>query len=59
MVRNPGWNYLFRVDSSFLADLPKEAKDWQPAPPEEKKPEEEKGSAEGGKSQANVPWPAS
>jgi hypothetical protein len=49
VVRNPDLNFLFRVDSSFLADLPKEAKDWQPAPPEEKKPEVDKGSAEGGK----------
>jgi len=48
VVRNPDLKYLFRVDSSFLADLPKEAKDWQPAPPEEKKPEADKGSAEGG-----------
>ena len=38
VVRNPSLNYLFRVDSSFLADLPKDAKDWLPAPPEDKKP---------------------
>jgi len=35
MVRNPELDYLFRADASFLAVLPKEAKDWQPAPPEE------------------------
>lgn len=36
VVRNPGLSYLFRVDSSFLADFPKDVKDWLPAPPETK-----------------------
>lgn len=39
VVKNSNLDYLFRVDSSFLADFPKEAKDWKPAPPEEKKGE--------------------
>ena len=38
VVRNPNLSYLFRVDSSFLADFPKDAKDWLAAPPEENKP---------------------
>jgi len=37
VVRNPKLNYLFRVDSSFLAEFPKEAKDWKMTNPEEKK----------------------
>ncbi len=39
VVRNPHLSYLFLVDSSFLSELPKEAKDWLPPPPEEKKQE--------------------
>jgi len=37
VLKNPNLEYLFRVDAAFLGDLPKEAKDWKPAPPEEKK----------------------
>jgi Domain of unknown function (DUF4340) len=37
VVKNAGLGYLFRVDSAFLKDLPKEKKDWQAAAP---KPEE-------------------
>ena len=33
VVKNAGLDYLFRVDASFLQDLPKEAKDWRAAPP--------------------------
>jgi hypothetical protein len=33
VVKNAGLDYLFRVDSSFLEDLPKEAKDWKAEPP--------------------------
>jgi hypothetical protein len=33
VVKNVGLDYLFRVDSSFLQDLPKEAKDWKAEPP--------------------------
>jgi len=37
VVKNGRLNYLFRVDSSFLEEFPKELKDWQPEPKEEKK----------------------
>jgi hypothetical protein len=37
VLKNPGLDYLFRVDSGFLAEFPKEAKDWKPAPPADKK----------------------
>jgi hypothetical protein len=37
VLRNPALDYLFRVDAAFLSDFPKEAKDWEPAPPEDKK----------------------
>jgi len=37
VLKNPDLEYLFRVDAAFLGELPKEAKDWKPAPPEEKK----------------------
>jgi Domain of unknown function (DUF4340) len=37
VLKNPKLDYLFRTDASFLSDFPKEAKDWKPAPPEEKK----------------------
>jgi hypothetical protein len=49
VVRNPNLNYLFRVDSSFLTDLPKDAKDWLPPPPEEKKPADAKSQPSGEK----------
>ncbi len=34
-----GRDEVFRVDASFLQDLPKAAKDWLPAPPAPEKPE--------------------
>ena len=37
VVKNPKLEYLFRVDAAFLSEFPKEAKDWKPAAPEEKK----------------------
>lgn len=37
VLKNPKLDYLFRADASFLSDFPQEAKDWKPAPPEEKK----------------------
>ncbi len=46
VVKNPKFEYLFRVDSSVLGDFPKAVKDWTPAPPEDKsdeKKEEKKG----------------
>jgi hypothetical protein len=33
VVKNALFDYLFRVDSGFLQDLPKEKKDWKPEPP--------------------------
>jgi hypothetical protein len=33
VVKNPKLDYLFRVDSSFLQDFPKEAKDWKAEAP--------------------------
>ena len=39
VVKNARLDYLFRVDSGFLQDLPKEKKDWKAEPP---KPEEGK-----------------
>jgi Domain of unknown function (DUF4340) len=39
VVKNAGLGYLFLVDAAFLQDVPKDKKDWQPAPP---KAEEEK-----------------
>jgi Domain of unknown function (DUF4340) len=33
VVKNARLDYLFLVDSGFLQDLPKEKKDWKPAPP--------------------------
>jgi hypothetical protein len=40
IVKNAGLGYLFRVDSAFLVDFPKEAKDWKvevmPEPVDEK-----------------------
>lgn len=32
VVKNAALNYLFRVDSSFLPDIPKDVKDWTAAP---------------------------
>jgi hypothetical protein len=37
VLKNPNLDYLFRVDSAFLAEFPKEGKDWKPAAPEKKK----------------------
>lgn len=42
VVRNPRLSYLFRVDASFLDEVPKKARDWLPASPEEKEKEEKK-----------------
>jgi len=36
VLKNPNLDYLFRVDSAFLAEFPKEGKDWKPAAPEQK-----------------------
>jgi len=33
VVKNAQFDYLFRVDSGFLQDLPKEKKDWKADPP--------------------------
>jgi hypothetical protein len=41
-VKDAGLDYLFVVDSAFLQDLPKEAKDWTPAPPASEAPAEKK-----------------
>lgn len=41
-VAAAGIDYLFRVDSSVLQDIPKEKKDWLPEPPKpEEKPEKQ------------------
>jgi hypothetical protein len=37
VVKNARLDYLFRVDSAFLEEFPKEAKDWKIEKPEEKK----------------------
>ena len=37
VLKNPKLDYLFRVDAAFLNELPKEAKDWKPAAPADKK----------------------
>jgi len=37
VVKNARLDYLFRVDSGFLEEFPKEAKDWKIEKPEEKK----------------------
>jgi hypothetical protein len=42
VVKNPGLDYLFRVDSSFLNEIPAKQEDWKPAPPEEKKEDQKK-----------------
>jgi hypothetical protein len=33
VVKNAQFDYLFRVDSGFLQDLPKDRKDWKAEPP--------------------------
>jgi hypothetical protein len=42
VVKNAGLDYLFRVDASFLADIPKEAKDWKAEPPVAAEPADKK-----------------
>jgi hypothetical protein len=42
VVKNVRLDYLFRVDSSFLQDIPKSAKDWQAEPPKPEPPGEKK-----------------
>jgi hypothetical protein len=42
VVKNAKLDYLFRVDASFLADFPKEAKDWKAEPPKAEEPTEKK-----------------
>jgi hypothetical protein len=32
VVKNAALGFLFRVDASFLQDLPKDVKDWKAAP---------------------------
>jgi hypothetical protein len=39
VVKNPKLNYFFRVDSAFIDEFPKEAKDWKAPLPEKKEPE--------------------
>ena len=39
VVKNARLDYLFRVDSAFLTEFPKEAKDWKAPEPEKKEPE--------------------
>jgi hypothetical protein len=39
VVKNPKFEYLFRVDAAFLDEFPKGVEDWQPLPPV--KPEED------------------
>jgi hypothetical protein len=39
VVKNARFDYLFRVDSAFLTEFPKEAKDWKAPVPEKKEPE--------------------
>ncbi|MEW5902670.1 MAG: DUF4340 domain-containing protein, partial [Acidobacteriota bacterium] len=46
VLKNPKLPYLFRVDSTFLGQMPKEARDWKPAPPEEKKEEKQDAGEE-------------
>ena len=41
-VKNAKLDYLFRIDASFLADLPKEPKDWRAVPPAPETPAEKK-----------------
>jgi len=37
VIKNPRFNYLFRVGSSFLDEFPKTAKDWKKEEPKDKK----------------------
>ena len=37
VVKNARLDYLFRVDSAFLEEFPKDIKDWKPEKEEEKK----------------------
>lgn len=39
VVKNARLDYLFKVDSAFLTEFPKEAKDWKTPEPEKKEPE--------------------
>ena len=41
-VKDAGLGYLFVVDSAFLRDLPKETRDWTPAPPAAEAPADKK-----------------
>ncbi len=41
-VKNARFNYLFRVDSAFLEEFPKEISDWKPEKEEEKQEKKEK-----------------
>ena len=42
VVKNARLEYLFKVEAGFLADFPKEAKDWKAPEPEKKEPEKKK-----------------
>lgn len=42
VVKNAGLAYLFRVDSAFLDEFPKDRKDWAVVPPEPEKKDEKK-----------------
>lgn len=39
VLKNARLDYFFRVDSAFLTEFPKEAKDWKAPEPEKKEPE--------------------
>jgi len=41
-VKNARFDYLFRVDSAFLEEFPKDIKDWKPEEEEEKQEKKEK-----------------
>ena len=36
VVKNARFDYLFRMDSAFLEEFPKDIKDWKPKTEEEK-----------------------
>jgi hypothetical protein len=40
VVKNARLDYLFRLDSAFLEELPKDIKDWKPDVPEKKEKKE-------------------
>ncbi len=42
VVKNARFDYLFRVDSAFLEEFPKDIKDWKPEKEEEKQEKKEK-----------------